>query len=42
MLALSTELGNEQSLTHIRNAAGIAIKNALSARVRNATLKYPL
>jgi hypothetical protein len=33
MLMLSAELANDQSAIHIRNAAGIAIKNALTARV---------
>ncbi|KIM58066.1 hypothetical protein SCLCIDRAFT_1218905 [Scleroderma citrinum Foug A] len=32
MLMLSAELANENSETHIRNAAGLALKNALSAR----------
>lgn len=34
MLMLSVELANENSQMHIRNAAGLALKNALSARVR--------
>lgn len=33
---LSAELANENSETHIRNAAGLALKNALSARVRKS------
>lgn len=34
MLILSDELRNESSQIHTRNAAGLALKNALSARVR--------
>ena len=33
MLTLSTELVNENSLPHVRNAAGLALKNALTAKV---------
>jgi Importin-beta N-terminal domain len=33
MITLSHELANEQSQPHIRNAASVALKNALSARV---------
>ena len=33
MLMLSSELVNEASASHVRNAAGLALKNALSARV---------
>ncbi|EGN91784.1 hypothetical protein SERLA73DRAFT_100127 [Serpula lacrymans var. lacrymans S7.3] len=32
MLMLSSELANESSPIHVRNAAGLALKNALSAR----------
>jgi hypothetical protein len=35
MLMLSTELSNENSPLHVRNAAGLALKNALTARVSN-------
>jgi hypothetical protein len=35
MLMLSSELVNEGSPLHVRNAAGLALKNALTARVRN-------
>lgn len=31
---LSAELGNESSPPHVRNAAGLAMKNALTAKVR--------
>lgn len=31
---MSAELANESSALHVRNAAGLALKNALSARVR--------
>ena len=34
MITLSTELINENTPSHIRSAAGIALKNALTARVR--------
>ena len=33
MLMLSNELINENSLLHVRDAAGLALKNALTARV---------
>jgi hypothetical protein len=33
MYTLATEMANEQQQSHIRNAAGIAIKNALTGRV---------
>lgn len=36
MLMLSAELVNEASPLHIRNAAGLALKNALTARVRHS------
>ena len=42
MLMLAAELGNENGVIHIRNAAGIAIKNALTARVRNISSELPL
>ena len=38
MLMLSAELGNESSPPHVRNAAGLALKNALTAKVR---ISYP-
>ena len=31
---LSSVLGSESALLHVRNAAGLAMKNALTARVR--------
>lgn len=31
---MSAELANESSPLHVRNAAGLALKNALTARVR--------
>ena len=34
MLMLSSVLVNESALLHVRNAAGLAMKNALTARVR--------
>ena len=34
MLMLSSVLRDENSPIHVRNAAGLALKNALSARVR--------
>lgn len=38
MQMMSAELANERSLLpHVRNAAGLALKNALTARVR----QYP-
>jgi hypothetical protein len=33
MLMLSTELSNKNSLLHVRNAAGLALQNTLTARV---------
>jgi importin subunit beta-1 len=42
MLTLAAELGNEQSPVHIRNAAGVALKNALTARVRFIRAKHSL
>lgn len=33
MTLLSQQLANEQSPSHIRNASGLALKNALSAKV---------
>lgn len=38
---LSTELANETSQLHIRNAAALALKNALSARVRKRVVSLP-
>lgn len=35
MVMLSSVLVDESSPLHVRNAAGLALKNALSARVRN-------
>jgi importin subunit beta-1 len=35
MLMLSSELMNETSSIHVRNAAGLALKNALTARVKS-------
>ncbi|ORY86291.1 karyopherin Kap95 [Protomyces lactucae-debilis] len=32
MMLLSTQLANEQAASHIRNASGLALKNALSAK----------
>lgn len=36
MHTLAMELANENQQSHIRNAAGIAIKNALTGRVSEA------
>jgi hypothetical protein len=36
MLMLSSVLVDESSQLHVRNAAGLALKNALSARVRTS------
>ena len=36
MHTLASELANETSAVFIRNAAGLALKNALTARVRRA------
>lgn len=33
MMTLSQELANEASQSHVRNAASLAMKNALTARV---------
>jgi hypothetical protein len=38
---LASELANEASPVFVRNAAGLALKNALTARVRRAVLPYP-
>lgn len=38
MLMLSSVLLDESSPIHVRNAAGLALKNALSARVRSIVL----
>jgi hypothetical protein len=35
----SDELGNENSQIHTRNAASLALTNALSARVRSRVLR---
>ncbi|KII83643.1 hypothetical protein PLICRDRAFT_180247 [Plicaturopsis crispa FD-325 SS-3] len=40
MLMLSSELVNESSQLHIRNAAGLALKNALSARETARQTEY--
>ena len=37
MHTLASELANEASPVFVRNAAGLALKNALTARVRRAT-----
>lgn len=42
MAMLSAELANENSQLHIRNAAALALKNALSARVRKRVVSLPL
>jgi importin subunit beta-1 len=42
MLMLAGELVNETSSIHVRNAAGLALKNALSARVRHFLSPIPL
>lgn len=36
MHTLASELANEASPVFVRNAAGLALKNALTARVRRA------
>lgn len=36
MMTLSQELANETSQPHVRNAASLAMKNALTARVSQA------
>jgi hypothetical protein len=38
MHTLASELANEASPVFVRNAAGLALKNALTARVRRAVL----
>lgn len=40
MTTLATELANEATPSHIRNAAGLAIKNALSAREIQRSTEY--
>ena len=35
---LSAELVNDSSQSHVRNAAGLALKNAISAKVRSETV----
>ena len=40
MFMLSTVLVDESIPLHVRNAAGLALKNALSARVRARTLRH--
>lgn len=40
MSTLATELANEAAQSHIRNAAGLAIKNALSAREAQRSAEY--
>ncbi|GBE87129.1 ARM repeat-containing protein [Sparassis latifolia] len=40
MMMLSSELVKENSLTHVRNAAGLALKNALTARESARQLDY--
>ncbi|KIJ60940.1 hypothetical protein HYDPIDRAFT_169967 [Hydnomerulius pinastri MD-312] len=40
MVMLSSELANESSQIHIRNAAGLALKNALSARDTSRQSEY--
>ncbi|EMD35060.1 hypothetical protein CERSUDRAFT_116561 [Gelatoporia subvermispora B] len=40
VLMLSTEIVNESSAPHVRNAAGLALKNALSARESARQLDY--
>jgi importin subunit beta-1 len=39
---LAAELANEASPVFVRNAAGLALKNALTARVRRASPSFPL
>jgi len=34
MVTLATELANEATAVDVRNAAGLALKNTLAARVR--------
>jgi importin subunit beta-1 len=40
MATLATELANEATPSHIRNAAGLALKNALSAREVQRSAEY--
>jgi importin subunit beta-1 len=42
MHTLASELANESSPVFVRNAAGLALKNALTARVRHAHISHPL
>jgi importin subunit beta-1 len=42
MHTLASELANESSAVFVRNAAGLALKNALTARVRHAHISHPL
>ena len=41
MMTLSQELANEASQAHVRNAASLAMKNALTARVSQHVAVYP-
>jgi hypothetical protein len=41
MHTLASELANEATAVFIRNAAGLALKNALTARVRSALTPLP-
>jgi importin subunit beta-1 len=40
MSLLATELSNESAQSHIRNAAGLALKNALSARESHRSAEF--
>lgn len=40
MSTLAAELGNEATPSHIRNAAGLALKNALTARESQRSAEY--
>jgi hypothetical protein len=40
MHTLASELANEASAVFVRNAAGLALKNALTARVRRAVPSF--
>jgi len=42
MHTLASELANESSAVFVRNAAGLALKNALTARVRRVFSSLPL
>ncbi len=42
MHTLASELANEATPVFVRNAAGLALKNALTARVRSALFLLPL